>query len=502
MSARKIYIFVSLFVIAVITALSYFSKYYLLLFIFFVPLILMGMYDMLQKKKAVLRNFPVIGNLRYFMESIRPEIQQYFVESNHSGRPINRELRSIVYQRAKGALQTLPFGTQYDVYKEGYEWAIHSLNPKEVDCHRLRVVIGGKDCSQPYTAQILNISAMSYGSLSKNAILAFNKGAKMGGFYHNTGEGGISPYHLKNGGDLVWQVGTGYFGCRYKDGSFDEKTYTHNAQRPEVKMIELKLSQGAKPGHGGILPGVKVTEEIARIRLVEPHKDVVSPPKHSAFDGPKGLLEFIQKLRYLSGGKPVGMKICVGSTSEFSDICRAIVETNIYPDFITVDGGEGGTGAAPLEFANHLGLPLYEGLCFVHNELVRNHLRDKIKLIASGKILTAFQMIKVMALGADIVNSARGMMLAVGCIHALRCNSNRCPTGVTTNNPNLIIGLDPEDKGHRVYRFQKDTVKAFAELLGAIGLEHPSQLNREHLFRRVSSTEVKSFAEIYKTAIG
>lgn len=497
MSARKIFFTTSVLVLAGIWGLSLLHKHFLWLLIIFAPLIIMGLLDMLQKKKAVLRNFPVIGNLRYFMESIRPEIQQYFVESNLSGTPINREIRSVVYQRAKGELQTLPYGTRLNVYAEGYEWVMHSLYPKELNPKTLRITIGRKDCKQPYSCSRFNISAMSFGSLSKNALRAFNAGAKMGNFYHNTGEGGISPYHLESGGDLVWQIGTGYFGCRKKDGNFCEEAYQKNATLPNVKMIELKLSQGAKPGHGGILPGVKVTEEIAKIRMVVPHKDVVSPPYHKEFSTPKGLLEFIQKLRDLSGGKPVGFKLCVGTKKEFTDICNAMLEVKIMPNFITVDGAEGGTGAAPLEFSNNVGMPLKEGLSFVHDELVKYNLRDHIKLIAAGKVFTAFNMIQVMALGADIVNSARGMMLAVGCIHALRCNTNHCPTGVTTNDTNLIVGLDPKDKSYRVFRYHDETIDAFAEILGAMGLEDPSQLKREHIFRRVSPTQFVTYSDIY-----
>lgn len=455
-------------------------------------------HDLLQKKKAVLRNFPVIGHLRYLLEEIRPEIQQYFVESNQSGRPINREIRSVVYQRAKGELQTLPFGTQLDFESEGYEWVNHSLSPKHPEVEQLRVLIGGRDCIQPYNASIFNISAMSYGALSPTAIEALNHGAKIGNFYHNTGEGGISPFHTRHQGDLVWQIGTGYFGCRTPDGQFCEKSFIEKCKSiPSIKMIEIKLSQGAKPSHGGLLPGVKVTAEIANIRQVPLGKDVVSPPTHSEFFGAKGLLSFIKKLRTLSGGKPVGFKLCIGLKEEFEEICQAMIESGIYPDFITVDGSEGGTGAAPLEFSNHLGTPLKVGLSFVHNTLTRHDLRKHIKLIASGRAFTAFNMITIMALGADVINSARGMMLALGCIQALRCNTNKCPVGVATTNPSLYSGLDPDNKAVRVANYHRQTLHAFADLLGAMGLSHPSQLERHRIHRRISHTEERTYDQIY-----
>jgi glutamate synthase domain-containing protein 2 len=461
------------------------------------PLMVLGYADLLQTKQGVRRNFPIIGNLRYFFEMIRPELQQYFVEDNLSGRPVPRELRSIVYQRAKGQLETIPFGTQRDVYEPNHEWVEHSIAPAPVRHDDLRVAVGGRHCQQPYSASILNISAMSFGALSQAAITALNLGAKKGGFYHNTGEGGLSPYHLR-GGDVVWQIGTGYFGCRRPDGAFDAETFRERAILPQVKMIEIKLSQGAKPGKGGVLPGKKVSAEIAKIRLVEIGKDVLSPAAHSAFSTPVGLLEFVQRLRDLSGGKPVGFKLCVGQRHEFFAICKAMVKTGITPDFITVDGAEGGTGAAPLEFANSVGTPLDEGLVFVDDILRGFGLRQEIRLISSGKVFTAFHLLTKLALGADMVNSARGMMLALGCIQALKCNSNHCPVGVATTDPRLVRGLHVPSKSERVYRFHHETVHAFAEILGAMGRRHPGELRRADVRRRLSDgVVVKTYEDLF-----
>ena len=381
-----------------------------------IPIITLGIFDMLQSRQAIRRNFPVIGHGRYLLEKIRPEIMQYFVETDTEGRPINRIYRSLIYRRAKKVNDTVPFGTQMDVYRTGYEWmdfSMYAKDPKEVDAHP-RVTVGGPDCSKPYSASLLNISAMSYGALSKNAIMALNKGAKIDGFAHNTGEGGISPYHKKFGGDLIWQIGTGYFGSRTPGGEFCPITFKENASLEQVKMIEIKLSQGAKPGHGGILPAIKNTEEISKIRHVEPHKDVHSPPGHSVFNDGTGLMMFIKQLRELSGGKPIGFKLCIGRKEEFINLCNSMISTGIKPDFITVDGGEGGTGAAPMEFSNSLGMPLRDGLSFVHDTLIGFGLRDDMKLMASGKIISGFHIAKTIALGADMINSARGMMMALG----------------------------------------------------------------------------------------
>ncbi|MFT4679276.1 MAG: glutamate synthase domain-containing protein 2 [Flavobacteriales bacterium] len=467
------------------------------------PIILLGFYDMTQSKHSIRRNFPVLGNVRYLLESIRPEIMQYFVETDTEGRPINRLHRTLIYQRSKDINDTTPFGTQLDVYKTGYEWMEHSLYPvKEHEIiHDPRVLVGGPDCKQPYDMSLLNISAMSFGSLSDRAVKALNGGAKRGNFAHNTGEGGVSPYHLEKGGDLIWQIGTGYFGCRATDGGFDPEKYIMNATRPEVKMIELKLSQGAKPGHGGILPASKNTEEIAEIRGVEPRTDVLSPPYHKAFNSPQEMMRFIQKLRELSGGKPIGFKLCIGQRHEFMNLCLAMIETGIKPDFISIDGGEGGTGAAPVEFSNSLGMPLRDGLSFAHNCLVGFDLKKDIKIIASGKILTGFHVARVIALGADAVNSARAMMMAVGCIQALQCNNNTCPTGVATQNASLIRGLNVEDKELRVFHFHKALIKSFVELLAASGLKKADDISRRHINRRVSMNGTLAYDKLYPQII-
>lgn len=493
---RNIFLLISIIITSsIILAGVYLNESYFYWFILFAPIILVGLYDITQKKHAILRNFPIIGHLRYLLESISPEIQQYFVERRTDGSPIDKNRRAIIYQRAKNIGSTHPFGTEKDLYREGYEFIVQSLYPAVTPHEAPRVNIGGSECKQPYSAALYNISAMSFGSLSKNAVMALNNGAKKGNFFHNTGEGGVSPYHLQ-GGDLCWQIGTGYFGCRSMDGSFSEEQYQENATKPEVKLIELKLSQGAKPGHGGVLPGVKNTKEIAKIRGVKPHETVLSPPSHSAFDSPIGLLKFIQKLRNLSGGKPVGFKLCVGLPEEFEDICKAMVETNIYPDFISVDGSEGGTGAAPLEFADHVGLPLYVGLVLVDELLKKYQIRSHIKLNATGKIFSGFGMIKAIAFGADLCSSARAMMLSVGCIHAQLCNTNTCPTGVATQNPKLMKGLDVPDKSERVYYYQKNTLHAFLELMAATGANTPSEIKRKSIMRMAEDGDVHNMDEI------
>lgn len=460
----------------------------------------MGVFDIFQKSHTIRRNYPVIGRFRYMLESIRPEIMQYFVETDTEGRPLNRILRSLVYRRAKGENDTEPFGTQMAIYHSGYEWMEHSIyaknNPKNIG-EFPRLKIGGKDCKQTYFSSLLNISAMSFGSLSKNAVLAMNKGAKMGNFAQNTGEGGISDYHLEHGGDLIWQIGTGYFGCRKEDGSFNEETFRENALRPQVKMIEIKLSQGAKPGHGGILPAVKNTEEIARIRHIKPGIAVHSPPSHSVFSDPIQFMHFIKKLRDLSERKPIGFKLCLGRKQEFMDFCEAMLFTNIKPDFVTVDGGEGGTGAAPVEFSNSMGMPLREGLIFVHDTLAGFGLRKEIKVIVAGKIITGFYMARAIALGADGCNSARAMMLSVGCIQALQCKNNTCPVGVTTQNKALVKELVVDDKAPRVKRYHEATIHSFLELIAAAGLNGPEELNRSHISKRVGMYNVQTYDEIY-----
>lgn len=486
-----------LIVLALVAMAAWFAPGVLWSLVIIVPLAALGLRDALQRRHTVLRNFPIVGHIRYFMEAFRPEIQQYFIDSNIDANPVEREMRSLVYQRAKNELETRPFGTQRDLYQVGYEWASHSL-AAHADLHEApRIRVGGERCSRPYEASLLNISAMSFGALSSAAIRALNQGAKAGGFAHNTGEGGISPEHL-GGGDLIWQIGTGYFGCRRADGRFDPEAFQRQAGQDSVRMIEIKLSQGAKPGHGGVLPGVKVSEEIARIRMIEPGRTVVSPPGHTEFSSPEGLLEFVDRLRTLSGGKPTGFKLCVGRRTDFFAICKAMVETGIRPDFITVDGGEGGTGAAPLEFSNSVGMPARDAWVFVHNSLVGAGLRDDIRIIASGKIFSAFHMIRAMAIGADLCASARGMMFALGCIQSLRCNANTCPTGIATQNPALVYGLDPADKSVRVANFHRNTMKGLLELLGAMGLHHTSELRPEHIFRRVDDLRVRNLSELYE----
>ncbi|MCX7552782.1 FMN-binding glutamate synthase family protein [Marinicella sp. S1101] len=468
-------------------------------FVIIGPLALLGLRDMLQKKRAILRLYPVIGHFRYLLESFRVEIQQYFIESDLNGSPVPREFRSLVYQRAKGDKDTRPFGTIMDVNEDGYEWINHSVSPIHLERDQLAVKFGGESCQQPYHGSPMNISAMSYGSLSKNAIEALNLGAKQDQFAHNTGEGGISPYHLKHGGDLIFQFGTGYFGCRNAEGGFDADLFKQKAALDQVKMIEIKLSQGAKPGHGGILPAVKLTAEIAEIRHVPMGKDVLSPPYHTAFDTPTGLLQFVQQLRELSGGKPIGFKLCLGKRSEFLAICKAMLETGIKPDFITVDGSEGGTGAAPIEFTNSVGTPLKDALIIVNNALIGCGLRDEIKVIAAGKIISAFHLIKAIALGADAVNSARGMMFALGCIQSRACNTDHCPTGIATQDPARVVALDVGDKAKRVARYHHQMMKNLAELLGAAGVKSLSELKPSHIMHRVQGAEVKSYEAMFPT---
>jgi glutamate synthase domain-containing protein 2 len=431
-------------------------------------LLLVGLANSMQQKHAILRNFPVLGYFRYFFEMIAPEIQQYFIERSTDGKPFSRNQRSMVYQRAKNIDSNSPFGTQLDLNQANYEGIKHSIFPEKVNDELPRVLVGGSDCTQPYSASLLNISAMSFGSLSENAIMALNKGAHKGNFYHNTGEGGLTQFHLQ-GGDVTWQIGTGYFGCRNDKGGFDGDKFAEKANLPAVKMIELKLSQGAKPGHGGVLPAKKNTVQIANIRGVQPHTTILSPPRHSAFSDTKGLIEFIGKLRQLSNGKPIGFKLCIGETREFEAICQEMIAQNCYPDFITVDGAEGGTGAAPLEFADGVGMPFEPALIFVNKTLVRFGVRDKIRVISSGKIISGYSILRATALGADMCNSARGFMFSLGCIQALRCHNNSCPTGVATQNRILMKGLVVTDKSERVFHFHKNTLHAANELLAAAG---------------------------------
>ena len=484
--------------ILILNLLFYFYAPLLLVnLLFFGPVILCGIYDCLQKKHTILRNFPVLGHFRYWLELIRPEINQYFIESNTDGVPISREQRSLVYQRAKKVTDTLPFGTQRNVYETGYEWVNHSICPIKYDGRNFKVLIGAEQCKQPYNASIFNIGSMSYGALSRTAIEALNAGAKLGDFAHATGEGGVSPYHKAPGGDLIWQIGTGYFGCRAENDGFDLVKFKTTASLSQIKMIELKLSQGAKPGKGGLLPVEKIDKEVSEIRGISMGKDCISPSGHSAFSTPIELLEFLQKMREASGGKPVGFKICLGKRREFISICKAMIKTGLRPDFITIDGGEGGTGAAPVEFSNYVGFPLKEGLIFAHNVLLGFGLRDKIKIIASGGVITGFDLIRRIALGADACYGARSMMLALGCIQALRCNTNECPTGVATQNPKFYKGLVVSDKKIRVANYHRETIKSVGEILGAMALKDPSELRPWHIMRRTDFNKIQHYGEIY-----
>lgn len=467
------------------------------LFIIVGALVVLGIYDLTQTHHTILRNYPIFGHFRYAFEDMHTQIRQYFIEGDMEGLPFAREQREMVYERAKNVGLVHPFGTIENVYRSGYEWINHSITALWPQQQEPRVKIGGSQCTRPYMASHFNISAMSFGSLSANAILALNTGAKLGGFAHDTGEGGISKYHLQAGGDLIWELGTGYFGCRGQDGKFDPVQYQERATLDNVKMIAIKLSQGAKPGGGGILPAAKVSRDIAEARGVPRGKDVDSPPFHSAFSTPRGMLEWVQQLREMSGGKPVGFKLCVGRQDQFMAILKAMLESKILVDFITVDGGEGGTGAAPQELSDFMGTPLLDALIFVHNALVGTGLRTEIRVMASGKIISGFDVAAKIAMGADLCNSARGMMFALGCIQARRCHTNTCPTGVATQDPSRVQGLVVKDKAQRVCNYHHNTVRHFMWVLAAAGLTDPSQLKPELLNRRVSLTEIKTYRELY-----
>ncbi|MDR3067047.1 MULTISPECIES: FMN-binding glutamate synthase family protein [Comamonas] len=468
-------------------------------------LVLLGIWDLRQKQHAILRNYPIMGHLRFIFEFIRPEIRQYFIEGDTEAQPFSRAQRSLVYQRAKGQVDNRPFGTQLDVSQQGYEWVNHSLQPTKLSSHDFRLWIGGTPeqpneglgpCTRPYHASVFNISAMSFGALSGNAVQALNQGAKMGGFIHDTGEGSISQYHRMHGGDLIWEVASGYFGCRNADGTFSEEKFIANATDPQVKMIEIKLSQGAKPGHGGMLPGAKVTPEIAAARGIPIGVDCISPSSHSAFSTPVELMQFIARLRRLSGGKPTGFKFCVGHPWEWFAMVKAMLETDITPDFIVVDGAEGGTGAAPVEFVDHVGVPLQEGLLLVHNTLLGVNLRQRIKIGAAGKVITAFDIARMMALGADWCNSGRGFMMALGCIQAQSCHTGTCPTGVTTQDAVRQQALVVPDKATRVANFHKNTLHALQELVQAAGLRHPNEITAHHIVRRLDDTQVSLLSNL------
>ncbi|NND93013.1 MAG: FMN-binding glutamate synthase family protein [Granulosicoccus sp.] len=482
----------------VLWGLAWSPAYWLLLPV--LPLIGVGVYDMVQTEHSLRRNFPLVSRGRWILEGLRPYLRQYLFESETDGAPVSRMFRSVVYQRAKGQSDTVPFGTKVDIYRDGYEWIAHSI--AAIDTHGTvsdpRVTVGGPDCTRPYSASLLNISAMSFGSLSANAILALNQGARKGGFAHNTGEGGLSRYHLEGGGDIIWQVGTGYFGCRSEAGGFDADKFTRTASHAQVKMIEIKLSQGAKPGHGGILPAVKNTPEIAEARGVPAGTMVASPPAHAAFSTPVELMQFIAQLRTLSDGKPVGFKMCVGRESEIVALCKAMVHTGIKPDFITVDGGEGGTGAAPLEFSNSVGMPLRDGLAFVCDCLSGFDLKKDIRVIAVGKMFTAFHIVKNLSIGADMCYSARGFMLSLGCVQSLICNTNHCPTGIATQDPTLAKGLVVTDKNERVHRFHAETIERVNEIVAAAGLRSPGELNRTHVYRRISQQRISRYDQLFE----
>lgn len=495
----RLYAFAAMVLITVVAgAASLVNPYWLILAGITGALSLVGIYDLAQTRHSLRRNYPILAHFRAFFELIRPEIRQYLLESDSDAVPFSRAQRSLVYQRAKNVEDKRPFGTELDVYGSTYEWVNHSMRPVKVANTDFRVRIGGPACTQPYESSVLNISAMSFGALSANAIRALNTGARLGGFAHDTGEGSISRYHRENGGDLIWEIGSGYFGCRTDDGRFDADKFAANAKSPQVKMVELKLSQGAKPGHGGVLPAAKVTPEISEARGVPMGADCVSPALHSAFSTPLEMMHFIARMRELSGGKPAGFKFALGHPWEFFGICKAMLETGILPDFIVVDGGEGGTGAAPLEFTDHIGTPLQEALLLVHNTLVGLNLRDKIRLGASGKIISAFDLARTLAMGADWCNSARGFMFALGCVQSQSCHTDHCPTGVATQDTRRQRALVVEDKSQRVYHFHRNTLHALGELVGAAGLQHPGDFKPRHIVRRVSGSEIRLLSNLYK----
>ena len=482
-------------VICLIT--GFWAPWVFILAAIFGALTLLGIHDLRQEHHAILRNYPLLGHLRFLFEKIRPEIRQYLIEGDQEEQPFSREQRSLVYQRAKGAEDKRPFGSHERVYEAGYSWLTHSVQPTHFDNNDFRLTVGGKNCTKPYDASLYNISAMSFGALSANAIAALNRGAKLGGFAHDTGEGGISRYHRQEGGDLIYEVGSGYFGCRNHDGTFNADKFKEQASDDQVKMIEIKLSQGAKPGHGGMLPAAKITPEIAEARDIPMDVDCVSPAAHSAFDGPLELMQFVGQLRELSGGKPVGFKLCIGHRREFMCMVKAMLETDIVPDFIVVDGTEGGTGAAPLEFANHVGMPMIDGLTFVHNTLRGAGIRDQVKIGAAGKIISAFDIARALSLGADWCNSARGYMFAIGCIQAQACHTNHCPVGVTTQDPMRQKALNVSDKGQRVARFHANTLRALGEMAGAAGLDDPCGFLPYHFMTRQGDGQMTEAADVY-----
>ncbi|AND68782.1 hypothetical protein ATSB10_13280 [Dyella thiooxydans] len=493
---RQLFYALSVLAILAVAALVPFHPEAAWAFAVILPLVALGLYD-IASPRNVLGNYPIIGHLRYIMEFISPEIRQYFLEDDKSGRPFNRQQRDLVKSRGAGSSGTHPFGTEYDVFASGFDFAVHSIAVKQVPKTAERITVGGPQCRQPYDSSRLNISAMSFGALSSHAVLAMNKGAAMGGFAQDTGEGGLTPYHLEHGADVIWEIGSGYFGCRTRDGRFDDEDFRRKAADPHVKMIEIKLSQGAKPSHGGMLPGAKVNAEIARIREVPEGKDCLSPAAHPEFDTPRGLLAFVARLRALCGGKPVGFKLCIGRRSEFLGICKAMLDTGTLPDFITVDGAEGGTGAAPVELSDRLGLTINEALPFVHSALVGCSLRDRIRLIASGKVVTGFDLVHKIAIGADICNVARPMMFAVGCIQALRCHTNTCPTGVATQDKRRARALKIDERAEHVRRYHRATMDSFIEITGAMGVAHPDQLEPRHILHRMPDQQARDYGQLH-----
>ena len=457
----------------------------------------LGAYDLIQRRHSILRNYPILGHGRFMLEAIRPELQQYFIERNYDGRPYDRDTRTSIYQRAKGIKDEQAFGTERDTFAVGYEWLMHSAAPLDPPKEVPRVRIGGPDCRQPYDMALLNVSAMSFGALSGAALTALNRGAAAGGFAHDTGEGGLTKYH-ENGADIVWELGSGYFGARSKDGGFDEGEFRDKAAHERIRMVSLKLSQGAKPGIGGVLPAAKVTREIAAARDVPEGVKCVSPSTHRVFATPRELVLFMARMRELAGGKPAGFKLCVGSRREVLAVCKAMVAEGVAPDFIVVDGSEGGTGAAPLEFEDHVGTPLTEGLITMHNALVGVGLRDQVALGASGKVATGSDVLKRLAQGADYTNAARAMMMAVGCIQAQRCHTNTCPVGVATQDPRRARALDVADKSERVRRYQEATLQQVLQLTAAMGLGAPGEIGPWHLLRRIDHTTTASYFELYE----
>jgi glutamate synthase domain-containing protein 2 len=483
-------------VLAAVAAATLGGIGFIVVAVIFGAVALVGAYDLTQRRHSILRNYPILGHARFALEAIRPELQQYFIERNYDGRPFDRDTRTSIYERAKGVKDEQAYGTERDISEPGYEWLLQSIHSFDPPTEVPTVTVGGPDCSQPYDMALLNVSAMSFGALSGAALTALNQGAAKGGFAHDTGEGGLTRYHL-NGADVIWEIGTGYFGARTQDGGFDREKFRDKASQAAVKCVSLKLSQGAKPGIGGVLPGAKVTKEIADARSVPQGQTCVSPPGHKVFSTPRELIRFIAEMRELAGGKPTGFKLCIGSRHEVLAICKAMVEEGTAPDFITVDGSEGGTGAAPGEYEDHVGTPLTEGLMMLHNALVGCGLRDRVRIGASGKIATGSDIVKRLAIGADYTNAARAMMMAVGCLQSQRCHTNQCPVGVATQDPKRSRALDVPDKTERVYRYQHAVVAEAQRLIASMGLHSPAEVGPHHLVRRVDHVTSQSYAELY-----